>query len=92
VNRRDRLGHRLISGEDHPAVLVVVQPDRQALPQLTTGGLVPQPLSEPGADQVQLGLGHRPFQAQHQAVVIAAGMVDPVRVGDQGVGQRAQIQ
>ena len=92
VNRRDRLGHRLIRGEDHPAVLVVVQPHRQALPQLTTCGLVPQALGEPGADQVQLGLGHRSLKAQHEAVVIAARMVDAVGVGDQGVGQRAQIQ
>jgi hypothetical protein len=41
---------------------------------------------------VQFSLGEGPLEAQHEAVVIAAGMVDAVGVGDQRVGQRAQIQ
>ena len=53
---RDRFPHRLIRGDDHTVVGVVVQPDRQSLAQLSAGGLVPQPGGQPRADQVQLGL------------------------------------
>ena len=76
----------------HRVVLVVVEPDRQPLAQLTSGGLVPQPGGQPGPDQVQLGLAHRALEPEHEAVVEIARVIDPVGVGDQRVGQRAQIQ
>ena len=76
----------------HLVVVVVVEADRQALPQLTAGGLVPQPGGQPGPDQVQLGLAHRALQTEHQPVVEVGRMVDAVGVGDQRVGQRAQVQ
>ena len=91
-HRRDRLHHRLVGSDHHRAVLVVVEPDRQRLPQLPSRGLVPQPGGQPGADQVQLGLAHRALQAEHQPVVEIGRVVDAVGVGDQRVGQRAQIQ
>ncbi len=76
----------------HRAGLVVVEPDRQELAQLTAGGLVPQPGGQPGPDQVQLGLAHRALQAEHQPVVEVGRVIDAVGVGDQRVGHRAQIQ
>ena len=88
----DRLGHRLVRRDDHPVVLVVVQADRQALLQLAAGGLVPQALGQPGPDQVQLTFGQGPLKAQDEAVVISGGVVDAIGVGDQRVGQRAQVQ
>ncbi len=91
-HRRDRLQHGLVRAEHHCAALVVVEADRQPLAQLTAGGLVPQTSGQPGADQVQLGLAHRAFQAKHEAVVEVTRVIDAVRVGDQRVGQRAQIQ
>jgi len=60
-HHRDRLHHRLIGGHHDLVVRVVVEPDRQALPELTTRGLVTQPSGQPGPDQVQLGLTHRPL-------------------------------
>ena len=90
-HRGDRLHHRLIRS-DHRAGLVVVETDRQELPQLTAGGLVPQPGGQPGPDQMQLGLAHRALQTEHQPVVEIRRVVDAVGVGDQRVGQRAQVQ
>ena len=88
----DRLADRLVCRHDHLAVLVIVQPDRQRDLQLALGGLVLQAQGEPGADQVQLGLRHRPLQPQDEPVVEVARMVDTVGVGDQGVGQRTQVK
>jgi hypothetical protein len=41
---------------------------------------------------VQLGLAHRALQAEHEPVVEVAWVIDAVSVGDQRVGQRAQMQ
>jgi hypothetical protein len=41
---------------------------------------------------VQLGLAHGALQAEHQPVVELGRMVDPVRVRDQRVGQRGQVE
>ena len=41
---------------------------------------------------MQLSLRHRPLQSQHQAVVEISGVIHPVGVGDQRVGDRAQVQ
>jgi hypothetical protein len=89
---RDRLGNGLIGADDHVAVVVVVEADRQAVAQLALGGLVPQPGGEPAADQVQLRLAHRALEAEHQPVVVVGRVVDPIGVSDQRVGQRAQVQ
>ncbi len=89
---RDRGADRLIPAEHHPVVLVVVQPDRQQLAQLAPRGLVPQPGIEPRPQHVQLGLAHRALQPKHEPVVVVTGVIHPVRVGDQGVGHRAQVQ
>jgi hypothetical protein len=91
-HRGDRLDHRLIRRDDHPVVLVVVQPDRQALPQLSLGGLVLEPRGQPGADEMKFSFGHRALEAEDEAVVEAGGVVDAIGVGDQGVGQGAQVQ
>jgi hypothetical protein len=88
----DRRAHRLISRQDHPAVVVVIQPDRQQLPQLPAGGLMPQRRRPPHPQHVQLSFGHLPLKPQDEAVVELTGMVDAIGVGDQRVGDRAQIQ
>ena len=41
---------------------------------------------------MKLRLAHRSLQSQHQTVVVVARVIQAVGVGDQGVGQRAQIQ
>ena len=42
--------------------------------------------------QVQLGLTHRAFQPQQEAVVEVGQIVDTVAVDEQGVGQPGQLQ
>jgi hypothetical protein len=51
-----------------------------------------QPGGQPGADQVQLSLAHRALQAEHEPVVEIGRVIHAVGVGDQCVGQRAQVQ
>jgi hypothetical protein len=88
----DRLAHRLIGAQHDPILGVIVEPDRQPLAQLALGRFMVQARSEPRPDQVQLGLAHRPLETEHQPVVELRRVVYPVCVGDQRVGQRAQIQ
>ena len=64
---RDRLHHRLVGAEYDLVVVVIVEPDRETLAQLTTGGLVAQAGGQPGPDQMQLGLAHRALQARGRA-------------------------
>ena len=87
----DRVPDLLVSAQDDPVVLVALEPGRQMHHELAARGLVPQPASQPRADQVQLRLGHRALQPEQQPVVEITRRVDPVRVGDQRPGQRAQI-
>jgi hypothetical protein len=81
-----------ISRQRDRPVLVTIKTDRQVLLELATFGLVAQPVAQPSADQVQLGLGHCALQAQHEPVVEVPRTVDPVDVGDQRAGQGAQIK
>jgi hypothetical protein len=77
----------LLVGRQHdPAVLVAVEADREVQGQLAALCLVAQPAVQPGADQVQLGLGHRALQAEQQPVIEVLRRVDPVGVGDQRPG------
>jgi hypothetical protein len=66
-------------------------PGRQRNRQLPAAGLSQPPRRHPLPDQMQLNLAHGPFQAQQQPVVVLIGIVDPVRVGQQRPGQRAQL-
>ena len=73
-HRADGLGHRLVGGDDDLIAVVVVQPDRQALPELAPGGLVPEPGGEPGPDALagQAGCGQRPSQVGYRC---ASGLI-----------------
>ena len=41
---------------------------------------------------MQLGLRHRALEPQHQSVIEISRVIDAVRVSDQSIGDRAQIQ
>jgi hypothetical protein len=41
---------------------------------------------------VQLRLGYRALEAEHEPVVERLGVIQPVVVADDGVGDRAQVQ
>ena len=78
--------------EDDAILLVIDEPDRQSLTELSLGRLVAEPRGQPVADQVQLGLGHGALQAEHQPVVEVGGVIEAVAVGDERVGHRAQVE
>jgi hypothetical protein len=82
----------LVSGERDPPVVLTVQADRQNQLKLAATGLVAQPALQAGADQVQLGLGHRALQPEQQPIVELRRRVDAVGIRDQRRGQRAQIK
>ena len=64
-DRGDDAGDRLVGmPADLPVALTPHQPDRQAAAQLAAGGLVADPAVQPGAQDVQLGLGHGALHAR----------------------------
>jgi len=87
----DRVTDLLVGAQDDTVALVAIKPDRQMHHQLAARSLVAQPSVQPRADQVQLGLRHRALQPQQQPVVEIARRIDPIGIGDQRPGQRAQI-
>jgi hypothetical protein len=92
-DRSDRAADGLVGIEQDLALLLAPdQPDRQRLPQLPALGLVPDPALQPGAEHVQLGLGHRALEPEQQSIVERPGVIQPVSVADHGVGHAAQIQ
>ena len=89
----DRAPDRLVGmQQDLPRLLAPHQPGRQRDAQLAAGSLVPQPAEHPGAQHLELSLAHGPLEAQQQPVIEHAGMVDAGLVGDQGIGDPAQVQ
>jgi hypothetical protein len=92
-HRGDRAAHRLVGvQQDLPGCLAPHQPGRQRDPQLAAGRLVPQPAEHPGAQHLQLRLGHGALEAQEEPVIEHAGMIDADLVADQGIGDPAQVQ
>lgn len=88
----DRVGDRLVRGNPHPARLVVLIAGREREAQLALTRLVQAPATQPRLEHVQFGFGHRALQAEHESVVVQPRVIDAVRVGDQRVGQRAQVK
>src|SRR3990172_3558325 len=60
--------------------------------QLSAGGFIANSSFEPGADDVEFRLRHGTLQAQKEAVIEEAWMVDAVFIADQSVGDAAQIE
>ena len=72
-----------------------VTPDEaygQAAAQLAAGRLVADATVEPGAQDVEFGFAHGALQAEKQAVVEQARVIDAVGVADQGIGETAEIE
>ena len=82
-----------MSGSRHDlAGGVVDEPDRQRRLQLAAARLGQDAALQAGADEVQLGLAHRAFEAEQQPVVEVAGVVEAVLVADQRPGERADLE
>ncbi len=75
----------------HLARRIVGQADRQLHLQLTATRFGALTADQPRTQHVQLGLAHRPLQAEQQTVVEVAGVVQPVLVKDERIGQGARV-
>ncbi len=81
----------LVGFEDHLPRRPAPVADGQRQGQLAALGFGQPPARHPLPDQVQLTLGHGALEPQQQAVVVVAGVIDAVGVGEQGLRQRAQL-
>ncbi len=78
--------------KDHTAFGRPDQAGGKLLTQLAALGLGQPARVQTQAQAVQLCLRHRSFQPEHEPVVEITGMVDPVRIPNQRIKQRAQFQ
>src|ERR1700756_5114814 len=67
--------------DDHPA-WIAHEADRQGEHKLAAFGLRQKPARQAAADRVQLEFRDRPLEAEKQATVGAAGIVDAVAIGN----------
>jgi hypothetical protein len=88
----DGVADPLVGIERHLARGALEVAARQVEPELAPLGLVPAPLLEPGAHDVQLGLAHRALEPEQQPVVVERRVVDAVAVGDQRAGEGADLE
>jgi hypothetical protein len=89
----DCRGHRRIGVKADLAVLFA--PDEahgETATQFAARRFVADAAEQASPQDVQLGLTHRAFQAEHQSVVEHCRVVDPIGVADQSVGQAAEIE
>ena len=84
--------HLLVRVQHDPAPRRLDQPRRQRQAQLATRRLLPLALVQAHPDLVQLRLAHDAGQAQKQAVVVGAGVVEALAVADDDAEHRAQLQ
>ena len=87
----DHLLNPLVRIELDPVVLAPDQTRRQREAERATVGLGVTCSKAPLAQKAELVLGHRSLQAEQQPVIHQARVVDPIRIDDQGAGQRAEI-
>jgi hypothetical protein len=91
---------QVLQGAAHPGVGVehdlaagvVGQAGGQRQCQLAALGLGQDPAAQPGADQVELSLGHGALEAEQKPVVEVARVIEPVLVQDERVVERADLQ
>src|SRR5271154_7146710 len=78
--------------EGDPAIPAVRQARRQRQPQLASRRLLSLALVQPQLDLMQLGFAHDPGQAEQQAIMVGARVVEALAIGDQPPEKRAQSQ
>ena len=88
----DRVLHLLIRVEHHPSRGVVNEADRHAALQFAAPRFVQHAPNQPGAEHVEFRFAHGALQAQQQAIIEMRGIVHPVFIQDERVGQRADLQ
>jgi len=88
----DRLRHCLVGIEDHLAGRIAHETRRWPEAPCPVVGLVQLAAQQAAAQPVPLGCAHRPLEAQQQAVIGLAGVIDPLFINDERVGQRAHFE
>ena len=89
-HQRDSVLHFLVRVLGHHARRVALQTGGQRQRQVAAFGLVEQ--AEAPAQGVHLDLGDGALEAEQQAPVRGAGVVNPVAIGDQAVVIAAQVE
>ena len=74
---------RLVRADHDTSVLVVVPLDRQQLPQLARVALCRRPASSRDRSTCSSASLIVPFKRAREPVVVVAGLIQPVRIGDQ---------
>src|SRR5215203_1324292 len=77
--------------DDHPA-RIADKTDRQSKSKLAALGFCQKACSQAAADRVQFKLGDGPLQTEEQATIGAAGVIDPVSIGDEAGAQPTNVQ
>ena len=90
-DQTDGVLHLRVGIEADRSVGPVDQADRRAHLELAAPGLVELTTTHARFEDVQLGLAHRAFEAEQEAIVEAGWIVDAVFIEDEGRGQRAQL-
>src|SRR4051812_391213 len=88
----NRVAHPLVGIKHNLArdAAQIAARDREA--EFAPCRLVTAALVEARAHDVELGLAHRALQAEQEAIVVERRIVDPVAVGNQGAGERADLK
>src|SRR6516162_2559910 len=84
-HQRHRAPDFFISVKDDAPLLVVAKADRQRKMQLTLLRFIELTALEAGAQKVQFGLGHSPFEPEEQPVVEVGGIVATIFVDHEGI-------
>ena len=84
--------HFFIRIEIHPTVAAIGETHGQRHAQLAAARLLTLALMEANLDLVQLCFAHDAGQAQQQAVVIGARVVEPLTVGNQHTEQGTKLE
>jgi hypothetical protein len=87
-----RLLYFLVRIEDNLTGGVEHEPCRRSKAQRAVLGLFQLATQEPVAQPVQLGFAHGALEAQQQAVIVLTGVIDPLFINDQRIGQGADFE
>ena len=82
-----RLLDFLVRIEDHLTGGVEHESCGRPKAQRAVLGLFQLAAQEPVAQPVQLGFAHGAFEAQQQAIIVLTGVIDPLFINDEGIGQ-----
>jgi len=78
--------------QDNPLVVGRAQTNGEREFEHVTTRLTHNPALESRANHVQFGLTHGPLQTKQQPIIERGGIVEPILIQDQGLGQGAHLE